>query len=137
MDTRKNIAAEKKRSGQYNCAQSIVSTYCDLMNMDETSVCALTRGFAAGMGNMQGTCGAIVGATMVLSAVYPNRVETVKHTALLMRLFEQRNHATQCYMLKGIDTGTPLRACPDCVADAAEILEQILQSKKITKRYKL
>lgn len=132
MGTRKHIAAEKKRSGYYNCAQSIVSTYCDLMHMDEASVCALTRGFAAGMGNMKGTCGAIVGATMVLSVVYPNRAESIKHTAHLMRLFEIRNHATQCCMLKGIDTGKPLRACPDCVADAAEILESFLQSKNVT-----
>lgn len=130
MDTRKDIAAEKKRSGQYNCAQSIVSTYCDIMNMNEASVCALTRGFAAGMGDMNGTCGAIVGAVMVLSSVYSNRSQAVKYSAHLMRLFNQRNHATQCYMLKGINTGKPLRTCPDCVADAAEILEQILQAKK-------
>lgn len=130
MDTRKDIAAEKKRSGQYNCAQAIVSTYCDIMNIDETSVCALTQGFAAGMGNMEGTCGALVGATMVLSAICPNRAEAIKSTALLMRTFEQKNHATQCRKLKGIDTGTPLQSCPDCVADAAAILEQILQARQ-------
>lgn len=35
MDTRKNIAAEKKRLNTHNCAQAVTSTYCDVVGLDE------------------------------------------------------------------------------------------------------
>jgi hypothetical protein len=44
----------------------------------------------------------------------------------IMNRFQERNGATQCKLLMGIDTGTPLRDCNDCVADASEFLEDIL-----------
>ena len=44
----------------------------------------------------------------------------------IMEKFQERNGSTQCRQLKGVDTGTPLRACPDCVADASEFLEAYL-----------
>lgn len=31
MDSRKHLAAEKKRCNSHNCAQSVVCTYCDLV----------------------------------------------------------------------------------------------------------
>ena len=31
METRKHLAAEKKRQNTHNCAQSVVCTYCDLV----------------------------------------------------------------------------------------------------------
>jgi hypothetical protein len=41
-----------------------------------------------------------------------------------MNKFQERNGATQCKMLKGVGTGKVLRECDDCVADAAEFLEE-------------
>ena len=34
METRKHLAAEKKRQNTHNCAQSVVCTYCDLVGLD-------------------------------------------------------------------------------------------------------
>jgi len=45
---------------------------------------------------------------------------------LVMDKFKARNGAIQCRQLKGVDTGHVLRECPDCVADAAEFLEEVL-----------
>ena len=45
---------------------------------------------------------------------------------VLMEKFQERNGATLCRLLKGIDTGKVLRDCPDCVADASEFLEEFL-----------
>ena len=45
----------------------------------------------------------------------------------LMNKFQQRNGATQCKLLKGVDTGVVIRSCDDCVADAAEFLEEVLK----------
>ena len=35
MNTRKHIAAEKKRCGSHNCAQAILHTYADIAGIDE------------------------------------------------------------------------------------------------------
>ena len=56
MKTRKEIAASKKASGKYNCAQSVVTSYPEITGLDEAVAMNLTDGFAAGMTNMEGTC---------------------------------------------------------------------------------
>ena len=66
MESRKDIAAEKKASFKYNCAQAVLTTYGDLTGLDEETAMTMTDGFAAGMTNMEGTYGALVGADMVL-----------------------------------------------------------------------
>ena len=35
METRKHIAAERKRCGSHNCAQAILGTYADKVGIDE------------------------------------------------------------------------------------------------------
>ena len=47
----------------------------------------------------------------------------------MMALFQQRNGATQCKLLKGVETKVVLRECPDCVADAAKLLEGLLEEQ--------
>ena len=34
MESRKHLAAEKKRLNTHNCAQSVVCTYCDLVGLE-------------------------------------------------------------------------------------------------------
>lgn len=126
MESRKNTAAEKKQCGKYNCAQAVICTYCDIAGIDETTAQNIGNAFAAGMGNMEGTCGAIVGAGVVLGLAKKDRVAAAKAMRQIMNKFAERNGATQCKVLKGIETGKILRECPDCVADAAEFLEEEL-----------
>lgn len=125
IQTRKDIAADKKRTGRCNCALSVLSTYADLTGLDEATARSLTSAFAAGMGNMEGTCGALVGAAMVLSRV--NGSTAMAAMRQLMQQFQQRNGATQCRQLKGNGTGVALRPCADCVADACELMEPLLK----------
>ncbi len=122
MESRKAIAVEKKR--QCNCACAVLSTYCDLAGIDEETARNLTYGFGAGMGTMEGTCGAIVGAGMVLGLAKKRNAGADMRQ--LVTRFKERNGAIQCRQLKGLDTGKPLRACNDCVADACEFLEEAL-----------
>ena len=69
MKSRVDEAANRKRNG-YNCAQAVACTYCDLAEIDEDTMKNLMQGFAAGMGgSMEGTCGALVGATSVLGMI--------------------------------------------------------------------
>lgn len=126
MDTRKQIAAEKKRCNSHNCAQAIVHTYADVAGIGEGAAMDIAGAFGGGMGNMEGTCGALVGAGIVLGLVNKDKVKSMKQMRSVMSKFQMRNGATQCKLLKGIGLRVPLRECPDCVADAAEFLEDEL-----------
>ncbi len=126
METRKHLAAEKKRCKTHNCAQAVVCTYCDLVDLPEQMALDIAGAYGTGMGNMEGTCGALVGAGMILGLHTKDRNLARARMKVLMDKFQQRNGATRCRLLKGIGTGKFLRDCPDCVADASEFLEEFL-----------
>ena len=126
METRKYIAAEKKRS--LNCAQAVICTYCDLVGLSEETAQDIAGAFGSGMGNMEGTCGSLVGAGMVIGLAAKDRHLARARMKEVMEKFQERNGATRCRLLKGVGTGKPLRSCEDCVADAAEFLEEVLAS---------
>lgn len=48
METRKEIAAEKKRCGSHNCTQAVLCTYHDFTGMDEETIKNAGNAFAAG-----------------------------------------------------------------------------------------
>ncbi len=126
METRKHIAAEKLEYGTHNCAQAVICTYADLIGIDEETGRNLGNAFGSGMGNMEGTCGALVGAGVVLGLATKDKANSRKAMRQIMTQFQQRNGTTQCKMLKGVGTGVVLRQCSGCVADAAEFLEEKL-----------
>jgi C_GCAxxG_C_C family probable redox protein len=107
----------------------VVCTYYDYTGMDEETLRNVGNAFAAGMGNMDGTCGALVGAGIVLGLATKDKAKSIKGMRQIMDKFKQRNGATQCKLLKGVGTGKVLRECPLCVADASEFLEEILEKE--------
>ena len=125
---RKLIASEKLQCGTHNCAQAIVSTYADLIGLDETTAKNVANAFGGGMGNMEGTCGALVGAGIVLGLATKDKAASRKGMRQIMMKFHERNGATQCKLLKGVGSGVVLRACSGCVSDAAEFLEEQLDN---------
>lgn len=127
MESRKEIAAGKKACGSHNCTQAVCCTYCDFTGLDEETIKNVGNCFAAGMGNMEGTCGAIVGAGIVYGLAVKDKAKAMKGMRQIMEKFQQRNGATQCKLLKGIGNGKVLRECPQCVADASEFLEDLLE----------
>lgn len=78
METRKEIAAEKKRCGSHNCTQAVLCTYHDFAGMEEETIKNAGNAFAAGMGNMEETCGAIVGAGIILGLATQDKAKSVK-----------------------------------------------------------
>lgn len=126
MESRSEQAADRKRSGKYNCAQSVAVTYADITGLDAQTVMAVTSAFGTGMGTMEGTCGALVGAGVVTGALINDRVRARMAMKDIIRAFREKNGATVCRDLKGVGTGCPLRDCNGCVADAAEIMERVL-----------
>lgn len=131
MESRKEMAAEKKACGTHNCAQAVLCTYCDYTGLDEETIRYAGSSFAAGMGNMEGTCGALVGAGIVYGLAVKNKALAMKGMRRMMERFQERNGATQCKQLKGAGTGVVLRECALCVADASEFLEELLSSHKV------
>lgn len=121
----------------FNCCQSVACAYCDLVGVDEATMFKAGEAFGLGMGGMNGTCGAIAGA--VLLAGFKNssanlehpdsKANTYKLSAAILKAFEEKNGATLCRELKGIETGNILRSCPGCIEDAAAIAEDILNLK--------
>jgi C_GCAxxG_C_C family probable redox protein len=129
METRKHIAAEKKRSNSHNCAQAVLHTYADVADISEEEAMDIAGAFGGGMGNMEGTCGALVGAGLVLGLVNKDKAKSMKQMRQIMTKFQEKNGATQCKLLKGVGTKAVLRECPLCVADAAELLEEQLSQE--------
>ena len=124
METRKHLAAERKKT--CNCAQAVIATYADLAGIDEETAMALGNAFGSGMGNMEGTCGALTGAAMVVGLATREKLRSRQVMSKIMNEFHARNGATQCKLLKGVGTGQVLRSCEGCVADASELLEKEL-----------
>lgn len=125
MDNRIEEAVKRKKCG-YNCAQAVACAYCDYTGVDEETMKNITQAFGVGMGTMEGSCGAIIGAGIVLGMANQERQKTVKDMRTIMTEFRERNGSVTCKVLKGIETGVVLRECDDCVRDAAEFLEKQL-----------
>ncbi len=129
MENKIEEARARKRSGEHNCAQAVACTYSDLAGLDEETLLAATHAFGAGMATMEGTCGARTGAAVVVGLATGDRARSRVLIKDIMENFRKRNGSTVCRELKGIGTGCPLRQCEDCVADAAEFLEEALQRR--------
>ena len=99
METRKHIAAEKKRCNSHNCAQAILHTYADIAGISEDEAMSIAGAFGGGMGNMEGTCGALVGSGLVLGLVNKDKVKSMKQMRQIMTKFQERNGATQCKLV--------------------------------------
>lgn len=132
METRIQQTEERHRKG-YNCCQAIVCTYCDLFGVDEETAFKMTEGFGLGMGGMQSTCGAVSGAIAVAglknsqgTSNTKTKASTYQISKEIVKRFEEKNGVSVCRELKGIDTGKVIRSCPDCIRDAAEIVEEML-----------
>ena len=135
MSTRSERALELHRSG-YNCCQAVACAFADVVDMEEEELFCITEGFGLGMGGMRGTCGAVSGAVAIMSLVnskgsgdLQNKRDTYKYTRRIVEKFEEKNTSAICHELKGVETKKVLRACPGCVQDAAEILEECLKER--------
>lgn len=94
--------------------------------MEPDTLLQLTAGFAAGMGCMESTCGALIGAVLVAGAL-TGGTGTPRIAKQLLQAFQQTSGATICKDLKGVQTGTPaVQPVPDCVRNAVLALGSVL-----------
>ncbi len=130
MSARSDKAVEYKKNGM-NCAQSVALAFADLVDLDEKTIASMTQTFGVGIGaTMEGTCGAIIGANVMLGLIRREdpRSENMKKAKKHLLRFQEQNKSVTCKELKGMGTGVVLRECNDCVADAVLFLEEILDA---------
>lgn len=125
IEERAAAAAELKATGKCNCAQAVVKVFEDKLPIDEETLMKLTAGYAAGMGCMESTCGALIGAVMVAGVLTEGK-GTPRISKELVQNFERKCGATICKDLKGIETGKVLCPCPECVRNAVLSLGEAL-----------
>jgi C_GCAxxG_C_C family probable redox protein len=146
MTPKTDIAFQKFASG-FNCAQSVVFSFCNDLDLDENTALKLACGFGAGMGRKQEVCGAVSGGIMVIGMKYGQaraddrnaKEKTYTMTRELMKRFEQKHGSCSCKaLLKGCELLTEdgqkefkekdlhNKVCKECVRSVVEILEKML-----------
>ena len=119
-------AASLKKSGAANCCQSVLLSYADLLPMDADALRRVGAGFAVGMGTMEATCGALIGAGMVAGIRLGPGPAAVQASRKILASFQAKCGATICKDLKGLDTGKVLCECPECCRNAVLATEEAL-----------
>jgi C_GCAxxG_C_C family probable redox protein len=127
----------------FNCAQAVLSTYCEQFGLDRETALRVACGLGGGMGRLQETCGAVSGAYLVIGLKYGQsakddaaaKEKTYAMVQEFARRFAARNKTTNCRALLGVDliggdrqtaSECVKQICPKMVQDAAEILESLL-----------
>ena len=121
---RADLGAQLKRS--CNCCQAVLLAYEDSLPLDQDALLALGSTFGSGMGGMMGTCGALVGAQMVLGMKKDQKGGMNRYSRQLFSGFEEKCGASRCIDIKGVMTGRVLCSCEDCVKNAIELTEEML-----------
>ena len=124
---RQEYAAQLKR--EMNCCQAVVRAFADTLDMPEDNLMQLAAGFGSGMGTMEGTCGALVGAILVAGLRTGGEGTISLSRKMLPRFKELCGGATICRDLKGIGTGKVLCSCENCVRNAVLAVEEAIGPK--------
>ncbi len=125
LNERAEKAVEMKTSGQYNCAQSVTVALADQTNLSEEELRQISAGFCAGMGNLEATCGALIGAGMIAGLKTEGR-GTLGVTRQIQEEFCRRCGSIKCKELKTVTDGKPLCPCEDCVRNAVMIYGEVM-----------
>lgn len=149
--TRKELATYYFYQG-YNCSQSIVLAFKDLLDTDEETLSKIACSFGGGMGRLREVCGSVSGMFMVIGLLYgysgPEKGDVkADHYARvqeLARRFEEKHGSIVCRELLGLsvkhDSPVPearsekyyqKRPCPEIIGSAAEILEEYILEQSI------
>jgi C_GCAxxG_C_C family probable redox protein len=148
IDVEQRVERAKEFFGNgYNCCQSVVLAYADIIGLEPTLAATVSAPFGGGMGRLREVCGAVSGMTMVAGFLSPcptaDDPEAKKANYALVQqfaeAFRKQNGAIVCRTLLGLectkDDPTPSprtaeyykkRPCAELVGDAARIVAQYL-----------
>lgn len=125
-------ATQKHKQG-YNCCQAVACAFSEMLGLDEDMIFRMAEGFGAGMGSMQGTCGAVTGAVILAGLKNSSGMEntttkgqTYQLSKEIVSEFEKKNGSSICKDLKGLESNQMLRSCSGCIEDAVVIAEKVI-----------
>ncbi len=143
---RKEEAIIRFDSG-FNCAQSVLLSFSNELNLDKELALKLSCGFGGGMGRKQSVCGAISGGILVFGAKYgksfsgndKDEETTFIKTRELIDAFVQIHGTHLCIeLLENCDLSTEEgqkklneldlrnKVCKECISTVVESLEEII-----------
>lgn len=149
--TRKELALNFFTEG-YNCNQSVLLAFEDLLPLDRDMLAKLGSGFGGGIGRLREICGAVSGMVTVLNLLYGYTLPTdtkgkaaqYAEIQALAAKFEAENGAIVCRDLLHLkvtkDNPTPDertaqyyhdRRCKDLVGSAVAILSDYIEQHPI------
>lgn len=136
MSNRIQIADELHRKG-FSCSQSVAVACADMVDVPKEILFRATEGFGAGMGTMDGVCGALTGGLLIAGLKNSSgdldnprsKAETMKISREMLTTFRNKCGSIICRELKGIDTGKMLCSCPDCIKHGVEVVEEQFAAK--------
>lgn len=149
--TRRERAIQNFYDG-YNCTQSVVLAFEELLPFDSDTILKMVSPFGGGMGRLREVCGSVSGMFFVLGIVCgysePKDTEAKKDLyALVQNLakeFENTNGSIVCRELLGLvekrQDPTPeersaeyykKRPCPELIGNAAQILDDFLKQEGV------
>ena len=109
----------------YNCSQAVTAALADQSGLSEEQLKSLTAGFCAGMGNLEATCGALLGAGMI-AGLKSEGNGTLKMTRTMIETFKEICGATKCGDLKSVKDGKVVCPCEECVRNAVLIYGEVM-----------
>lgn len=139
--------AEKLFKDGYNCSQSVVGAFSDILPFDYDTLMKLASPFGGGMGRLREVCGAVSGMFIVLGFLkgYDNKTDTddkkrvYENVQSLAKKFEEENGSIICRELLGLsvksespapekrtDEYYKKRPCAEMVRSAVKIIEEII-----------
>ena len=121
------LAASLKKEGRCNCCQAVTAVMADDLGVSADTMMKLSSGFAVGMGTMENTCGALIGAALAAGLKCEGKA-TVRVTREMTVKFKERCGSVICRELKGIGTGQVLCPCEECVRNAVLIYGECFPS---------
>lgn len=121
---KKEKAVELKHSG-YNCAQAVLCVFTDETGIAEDFLKRIGAGFGVGMGCMEATCGALIGAEILMGLEKYKGKPVLRAAKEMHQAFAEKCGASICKDLKGRDTGKVICECDDCVRHAVELAEEM------------
>jgi C_GCAxxG_C_C family probable redox protein len=148
---RREIAINYFKEG-YNCSQSVVMAFKDVLIIDSKELCKIASPFGGGISRMRETCGAVTGMVLVLGNLIgydtpetgEKKHELYQKTQEILKIFENKYGSLTCRRLLNLDIKHDgpkpserdhsffmNRPCPELIGGATEILEAYLKKKNL------
>lgn len=129
IDERIEIAMQCRRNG-YNCAQSTVAAFSDVLQLPQDVTVKISCGFGAGFGGLQRVCGVMSAITMLEGTqaddAVAHKASVYKAVKQLGEKFENACGSLECRELKAPGAVMP---CDEIIKTGIRIYHDYLNSK--------